>query len=399
MEIKTYEALSMKEAIKAIKSDLGSNAVILSSRPITRPESGTTGVEVKAAAALTVTGNNHSFGSGSSANSSRLQNDLALMASELSSVNSSLNNISNHIPSRSAIASLESGISFLKVLLADYVRKEDHLFDEATPRSVIDIYSQLKAQELDAHHLSSLVSYLKGLTPAHESGQNNPGAKASHDFYKTHAMRWMLRRIRIMSGQDITDSTSRIHVFFGSSSAGKTTTICRLIDIASQSKLKLKVISLNSSRIGADELLKVYCKINGISFLSAHNFSEMEKTLLDLNTDEYAFIDTPSVTYEDHDFISSFHHLNAVNIICDHHLVVSLVDKQLSQERTISHFAPLGLTSLIFSKLDEAGSCGELINLPSKWAIPVSYLSLNSDLTQPLEKATRERIVSRLFGI
>lgn len=399
MEVKTYEALSMKDAIKAIKNDLGPNAVILSSRPITRPESGTDGVEVKAAASLNVRDNNRTFNTTSSPVSPTIQKDLASISSQLNSLNSALNNISNQIPSRSAISSLESGLSFLKVILSDYVRKEDKLFDETTHRGIIDIYNYLNAQGLDAHHLSSLVSYLKGLTSTQDSAQNLHGGSSAQDYYKTHAMRWMLRRIRIMSGQDVTDSTSRIHVFFGSSSAGKTTTVCRLISVAAKRNLKFKVISLDSARIGADELLKVYCKINGVPFMSAGNFSELEKMLIALDTDEYAIIDTPSVSYEDHDFISSFHHLNGANIICDHHLVISLVDKQLSQERTISHFAPLGLTSLIFNKLDEAGSCGELINLPNKWAIPVSYLSLSADLSKPLEKASRERIVSRLFGI
>jgi flagellar biosynthesis protein FlhF len=68
-------------------------------------------------------------------------------------------------------------------------------------------------------------------------------------------------------------------------------------------------------------------------------------------------------------------------------------------DRTVRAFAPLGLSSLAFTRLDEAFGYGEMFNLARTWGVPLSFFSVGQEIPEDLERASRERVVERIFGL
>ena len=83
----------------------------------------------------------------------------------------------------------------------------------------------------------------------------------------------------------------------------------------------------------------------------------------------------------------------------DFHLVMSLTEKETQMDRTIRSFSKVGIQSFLFSKLDETWSYGNIFNLTQKWGVPLSYFGIGQKIPENIERATRERVVERIFGL
>jgi flagellar biosynthesis protein FlhF len=66
-------------------------------------------------------------------------------------------------------------------------------------------------------------------------------------------------------------------------------------------------------------------------------------------------------------------------------------------KQTITHFRPLGLNSLIFTKVDETLSHGNIINQLLHFAHPLSYLGTGQKVPEDIELATQKRLLSFIF--
>lgn len=68
-------------------------------------------------------------------------------------------------------------------------------------------------------------------------------------------------------------------------------------------------------------------------------------------------------------------------------------------DRMIRGFSGLGIQSLIFNRMDESWSYGEMFNLCLRWSLPLSFFGVGRSVPEDLEKASRERVVERIFGL
>ncbi|MBF0441246.1 MAG: flagellar biosynthesis protein FlhF, partial [Oligoflexales bacterium] len=99
---------------------------------------------------------------------------------------------------------------------------------------------------------------------------------------------------------------------------------------------------------------------------------------------------------------SNLSDLNAIkdlNIPVDFHLVLSITEKENQMDMVIRRFSEIGISSLIFTKIDETWSYGEIFNLSTKWSIPLSYFGIGQKIPEEIERASRERVCERIFGL
>jgi flagellar biosynthesis protein FlhF len=81
------------------------------------------------------------------------------------------------------------------------------------------------------------------------------------------------------------------------------------------------------------------------------------------------------------------------------HLVLAATMKQRDLDENMKAYRSLSPESLLFTKLDESWSYGEILNCSVGARAPLSYFTTGQKVPEDLEPATKERVVERLFRL
>jgi len=392
MQVKTFEATTVKDAIRAVKAEFGSDAVILNSRRLPIPGgNGQQMFEVTAAAS-------RSRQSGASAHDPAIdaasQDDLR---QKLQSVDMRLSVMNDELPTKANMENIENSLEELRMLIQETIRAKDGAVIEDVPEDMVAIERQLRLTGITAGQIATLIKFLKDLPP--RDGEKL-STESMTDYYRSQAIRWMLKRVQIAPRWQTTPGSMAIHAFMGPTGAGKTSIVAK---IASQYHLKEKakvlVISHDHTRMAGSEQLRVYCKIIGAPFETIADLAELKDVVAKHRDAELVLIDTAGRSPKSAASIKELHPLNTSELAVDKHLVLSITEKESQMERSVRQFSPVGINSLIFSKLDESWSYGEIFNVATKWSLPISHFSIGQRIPEDIERASRERIVERIFGV
>jgi flagellar biosynthesis protein FlhF len=387
MDIKTFEAFSMKDVIKSVKQTLGSDAVILSTKEKASPNGKGTVYEVTAAASSSSrkTGGSHA--------PQHLQQMNNAPAPDFNAINARLTAIAEQIPTKRHLTNMDAGIHELKLLLLEALRvKENSQFEDASP-ALANIMTQLKVMGVNESSIIELVKHLRSLPP--------PEGKTPEDeYYRGQAIRWMMKRIKIAPKWVVMKGTTAYQVIIGPTGVGKSSTIAKL---AAHYKMKeranVQVVSMDNHRIAAADQMRVFCKIIGVPFATASSPEEIAAMVAARRDLELVLIDTGGVSPKNPNQIEQLANLRSSSMPFDFHLCLSITDKEQQMDAAIRAFSVIGLNSIIFSKLDESWSFGEIFNLSKKWGLPLSFFAIGQDIPDDIERATRERVIEKLFGL
>lgn len=389
MDIKTFEAFSMKDAIKNVKKSLGADAVILSTREKASPDGKGKLIEVTAAAA----GSMRSVG-GATASSSQSTGISAHLESQVEGLAIRLAALQDATPSKRQVEALESGLQEMKLLLIETLRGKDGSSLKDLPPAIVPVERQLRAMGVDDTSLADLIKHLRTL-PEPETGAQ------PDEHYRDHAIRWMLRRVKIAPKWTVSSGgTTAVHALVGPAGAGKTAAVAKLAALYHlKEKVKVTVASFDHSRIAAADQMRIFCKIVGVPFVTISDEHDLKRKIADARDADLFLVDTAGVSAKSASGVEALGALKAVGIPVEFHLCLSVTEKETQLDQAIKGFAPLGIQSLLFTRLDESWSFGEIYNVSRRWSLPLSFFSIGPEIPQDIERATRERIIERIFGL
>lgn len=384
MQIKTVEALTMKDAMKVIKKELGPDAVLLSSREKEIPGKEQKYIEVTAA----------SFQAPEPSERSHVTHGLA-HDREIQEINRHLSRIDERL-AQSSFTAIDAGISDIKAIALELL--ESHAKkDLKIPSYFTKVYYQLRIMGVAENSVLSMLNRLRKDEKLKAS--IDEGAEAAETYAREFAIRTVYGQIKIQSGIQPEADRLGIHCFIGAPGAGKSSMIAKLAGARKyKEKNDVSIVSYQTSRLGADESLRLYSKIIGCRFQTSTNITDLRESLSHASPGSIVFIDTPGISSKsriDEDLLQ----LSKSPLPIEFHLVASLTEKNQQIDRTIAKASKLGLESLCFTKLDEAQTFGEIYNQCIKWSIPLSYFATGEDVPDDIEKATRERVIQKIFGI
>ncbi len=190
------------------------------------------------------------------------------------------------------------------------------------------------------------------------------------------------------------------HAIVGSTGVGKSSVVAKLAALYSmREKNKVAVVSLDNHRLAASEQMRIFCKIIGVPFLTAASSEELLAIPTSHKDIELILIDTAGTSPKSTDGLQALSALRDGGVPIDFHLCLSVAEKESHMDQAVRTFSRLGLQSLIYSKLDESWSYGEIFNLSKKWALPLSFFAIGQHIPDDIERATRERVIERIFGL
>lgn len=393
MEVRTFEALNMKEAVRAIKAELGADAVILNTRnkPAT-DGSGQKIIEVTAAAAAS----SKRFG-GTAADAAGSKS-LPEVFHRLKTLEHRISDLQQVVAQKSQIEASESAILELKMLMLDVLRNTTGSALKDVPAPLIDIDRQLRLHEVDESQIASLLQHLRSLP---EAELPRAGTQEEvREYYRAQAIRWMLKRIKIAPRWVGVPGTVAVHAFIGGTGVGKTTSIAKLgAHFSKKERMKTLVISHESLKIAGSDQLKVLCKVMDVPFATINKAEELSDVLANHRDVEMVLIDTSGRPPKNDVARVELEAYNELSIPVDFHLALSVTTQHEQIDRYVRFFSPLGIQSLMFTKIDEGLRFGSIFNQCTKWSLPLSFFGIGQSIPEDIERASRERVVERIFGI
>lgn len=433
MEVKTYESFSIPECIKKIKSELGKEVIILSTKEksIKDPSSGDIKSLFQINAVPIINKKNkqkearslrskniqkYTFPNSENKSQKSLQNykiepdmdDMKVSKlspkiddmghQDIQSIKLELEKIKKNMTYLSK-TQFNYDLQEIKVLLHDLIKsKNSSYFSKKTP-FITDIVIKLRAAGVSEVFVTELCQVLEKLE--HDVKDNKFSEEKLIKLYLDTAIRYFFMRLKTYNFIETPpEQKQKIACFLGPSGVGKTTTLLKIAaSIRDVKKEDVLIVSLDSFRLAASEQLRIYSNILDFKFIESQNLLDLNDHIAKHSNYKWILIDTCGLhprSFDQNEFLKT---LNSLPLPIDYHLVMSCSMKQRDLNETVNNFKYLGLESLLFTKLDESWAFGEIVNTSLQSGIPLSFFSSGPNIPEDIEIATKETIIERIFKI
>ena len=185
----------------------------------------------------------------------------------------------------------------------------------------------------------------------------------------------------------------------GPTGVGKTTTIAKLAaDLSLRKGKRVALIAADTYRIAAVEQIKTYAGIIGLPVEVVHGPEEMAQAMERTSDYDVVLVDTAGRSQRDTGRLEELAEVLAVAEPDRVHLVLSATVAEPVTLEAAAAFGVLRPTSIAFTKLDEAVLLGSLLNVPRALGMGLTYLTNGQDVPDNIEIATGERVATLLLG-
>jgi flagellar biosynthesis protein FlhF len=180
----------------------------------------------------------------------------------------------------------------------------------------------------------------------------------------------------------------------GPTGVGKTTTIAKMAArfILGHDVADLGLVSTDSYRIGAREQLLTFARILGVPMQVASNAEELRRVLDALGNKKLVLIDTAGMSQRDVRLANQFATLKVQGHRVSPVLTLSAATDRGSLNEAVAAFREAAPKALIITKLDEAASLGPVLSLALNTRLPIAYLSDGQRVPEDLHVAGRKRV-------
>ncbi len=206
------------------------------------------------------------------------------------------------------------------------------------------------------------------------------------------------KRIRSDSSLGRGPDRPRVVALVGPCGAGKTSTLVKLaVRYGVTAHLPLHILSIDAYRVAAAEQLRSYAAILGVAFELYETPGALAQAIDQQRRKDLIFIDTPGHSLHDLDACADLARFLASRSDIDTHLVLTASMKSADVSRVVDAFEIFRPRKLLFTRLDETGSFGAILNEAARTTKPVSFLASGQQIPEDLEAASEERLVRLLL--
>ena len=401
MHIKTYHAHNMQEALKLVRKDLGSEAIIVSTKTRDtgnhRRGDGTNGrVEVVAAIDYDLT-----VPAREGKNFSRLVKREISQVNTLRADERLLESMGQEreVPEKTAryceepavyseSESIQATLKELKWMTQILMKKTKPLNQQYIPEQLLDLSCRMLKQEVCEDLIARMLEELQQELP--------PESLRDSEEIRDRLIVKLKRDLRLSGPLGLNPGSPKIAAFVGPTGVGKTTTVAKLAaQYALSEKKKVALVSIDTYRIAAIEQLRIYATIMNLPFKAVSSKEELVETLAHFADKDLILIDTAGRSQQQH-IVEVQRFLNQ-SFPIETYLVLSLTHKENNLTAVCQQFEDLPVDRLIFTKLDESCTYGTLYNQVLRTKKPLAYVTTGQRVPEDIEVASQERIISLLL--
>ncbi len=404
MIVKKYTGKDETEAVMKAKDDLGSNAVVLNVR--TMKQRGLAKVfkkdfvEITAALeekdfAQNVNNNKPTFSRVSSEAIKKQQSQINLLADDRADTNA---------PKQSEI--IEKKLDSLHDMLRNQIVKEEETDkkedtkpavrpeNNANFKSLKLIYNKLLENEVSEKYANAIINDI----------ENSMKKESNLDSILASVYQKII--LKFGEPEAIEDDDRRKIVFFiGPTGVGKTTTIAKLASDFKLTRSKsVAMITADTYRIAAVEQLNTYASILDVPVNVIYSPSEIVESIEELSDYQMIFVDTAGRSHKNaeqrDEIIEMISNVRNSGIDADIiiFLVMSVTTKYRDMVNICDAYKSLNAYRLLFTKLDETDSVGNILNIKLYTGAPISYTTCGQNVPDDIESVDVQKLAKSLLG-
>jgi flagellar biosynthesis protein FlhF len=406
MNIKTYQAATMQDALQAIKAELGPDAVILSTKqhPQGKSRLGYKMVEVTAAIDIEVTR------VCVPANRSAVLREKPVVLNPPKTLTArpfgevlraSLDGDSPAIPLKHAAGpshaemnrpednwqSLHDELNRIRERLDS--RERSSTEQRPCPQELLPYYERLLENGLEIKTVQGLLHEMR----------THIVRDASDAGIQQALQRTIIGQVKASGPLLSTEDRKKTVILVGPTGVGKTTTIAKLAAHYRQHERRsVALITLDTYRIAAVEQLRMYADLIGVTTDVALTRGDAVRCIARRNDADLILVDTAGRSPGDRAGMTEVHDMLSLNHPVEVHLVLSATTRERDLIQYTNHYLGIPFNRLLFTKLDETTGVGGAFDLMRKTGVPLSYFSVGQRVPEDLEVARPERLAELLLG-
>ncbi|MBI5727637.1 MAG: hypothetical protein HY965_07275 [Ignavibacteriales bacterium] len=193
--------------------------------------------------------------------------------------------------------------------------------------------------------------------------------------------------------------SGKVIAVVGPTGVGKTTCIAKLAVISKLlHKLDIGLISIDTYRLGAIDQLKIFSDVSDIDFLVAYDAKDLATMINKFRQKDIIFIDTAGRSQNNAKHLQEMKAVLSTVNVAETILVMSASGASATLMDTAKKFGIFNYSGLIFTKLDEAVTYGNILNVAHKSQAPVKYLTNGQVIPDDIIAADSEHIANIIYS-
>lgn len=392
MDVRTYRAGSLQEALDLVRRDLGPEAAVLQTRDLRtgglfRFLPGMRQVEVTASAGVNVPSRlprraraEIDFSDASGLDLSTPP-DLTTVAPE-SELQRSRNAFRDELKGR---------LTNLHSMVEDLCRRSKPTTLSELPGPLLSVFTDLIEAGIDEELAHELVDCAKA--------DLTTDALADPALVKAWLARMVEAELAVSGPLTIQAGQRRLVAIVGPTGVGKTTTVAKLAaNLRLREHRNVGLITVDTYRIAAVEQLRTYADIIDLPMAVVSTPREMREAVSGMSDLDLILMDTAGRSPRDdlklHELKTMLTEAEADEV----HLVLSAVAATTTLVRTAEQFASVGTTGLMLTKLDEVANLGHILPLVRASRLPLSYVTDGQNVPDDIRPADSRQLARKLLG-
>lgn len=404
MIIKKFIAKTEKEAIENAKKELGEGVVVMNVKTV--KSKGFLAFLKPSMVEVTVALEEESekYSAAVSAINNVLASSQSKEAEAAKPAPASVPVAATEPPGRKDSSAIEEKLDSLQSLLEQQLQKPEEDKEEKedkikepkeeteTDKFMRLLHDTMLDNEVDEKYAQEIIKEIEQI--------NKPNIPFDYALANTYQK--MILKFGKPSGIEPAQNGIKMVFFIGPTGVGKTTTIAKIASkFRVDEKKKVALLTADTYRIAAAEQLRTYANILEVPFRVIYTVEEIRKAIEDFKDYDYILIDTAGHSHQNStqkENMSNFIHSVDDKVEKEVHLVLSATTKYRDLISIADSYKEMADYKLIFTKLDETTTLGNLLNLRLYTGASLSYVTHGQNVPDDIEDFNPQKTVKRLLG-
>ena len=222
------------------------------------------------------------------------------------------------------------------------------------------------------------------------------------DFILANVYQKMILKFNKARGIMPAQKGPKVVLFMGPTGVGKTTTIAKIASsFTVDQKKKVALLTADTYRIAAAEQLRTYANILEVPFRVVYTPEEASAAVSDFHDFDYIFVDTAGHAHQNEEQLSNMKKLmESVGQSAEYQifLVLSATTKYKDLLKITASYREIADYQLIFTKLDETATLGNLLNVKLYTDTPIAFVTYGQNVPDDIELFNPQKTVKQLLS-
>jgi len=254
------------------------------------------------------------------------------------------------------------------------------------------LYNAMIDNEVDERYANQII----------EEVEKGAGQNMALDYFLSNVYQKMILKFGKPKRIEPADKGPKVVFFVGPTGVGKTTTIAKIASkFCVEEKKKVALLTADTYRIAAAEQLRTYANILEVPFRIIYSAQEVEPIYHEFEEYDYILVDTAGHSHHNEEQkMNSKLMIHSLDDVAktEVYLVLSATTKYRDLVSIADTYSEMTEYTLIFTKLDETTSLGNLLNLRLHTDAEMSYVTCGQNVPEDIECFNPQATVKQILG-